>query len=41
MTKRIVPVWAALAVATAFARPEITWSVMHPTPLDADYMARV
>lgn len=23
------------------ARPEVTWSVMHPTPLDPAYMARV
>ncbi len=27
--------------AAAGARSEITWSVMHPTPLDAAYMSRV
>ena len=34
---------AALAIAAgaASAAPEITWSLMHPTPLDAAYMARV
>ena len=30
-----------LGTAVAAARPEVTWSVMHPTALDAAYLARV
>ena len=30
-----------MVAAHGWAKPEITWSLMHPTPLDADYMARV
>ena len=34
------------AIAAAFAaeaskRPEISWSIMHPTPVNVDYMRRV
>ena len=31
----------ALAPGLAAARPEISWSVMHPTAIDTNYMARV
>ena len=27
-----------MVAAHGWAKPEITWSLMHPTPLDADYM---
>lgn len=32
---------AFLLLPSAFARPEISWSVMHPTAIDTNYMARV
>ena len=31
----------ALLPGLAAARPEISWSVMHPTAIDTNYMARV
>lgn len=31
----------ALIASVAQASPEITWSVMHPTAIDTNYMARV
>ena len=33
--------FAALITATVHASSEITWSVMHPTAIDTNYMARV
>ena len=30
-----------MVAAHGWAKPEITWSLMHPTPLDAAYMTRV
>ena len=32
---------AAAFSVPAYARPEISWSVMHPTAIDTNYMARV
>ena len=32
---------AAFAVAQVFAKPEISWSLMHPTAIDVGYMKRV
>ena len=39
--KSAIMVFAACAAMSAFAAPEITWSVMHPTKLDPAYMERV
>ena len=32
---------ALLLLSSAYARPEISWSIMHPTAIDTNYMARV
>ena len=40
MIASMVVAMGALAV-TASGRPEISWSVMHPTAIDVDYMRRV
>ena len=29
------------AAVAAHAEPEISWSIMHPTAIDVDYMRRV
>ena len=42
--KKYAAVFLALSAAgslAAAARPEITWSIMHPTAIDIDYMRRV
>ena len=41
MRKSFIAALAGLAAGAASAAPEISWSIMHPTPLDAAYMARV
>ena len=41
MTPPRLALFGALLASVAQASPEITWSVMHPTAIDTNYMARV
>ena len=37
----VAAVFVFSAVVSAVAKPEISWSIMHPTAIDTNYMARV